>query len=147
MITIAPAITTTRKRNASASLRSGFSTVLSLEDVDRQVHDDPHHVDEMPVDPAELDAVMMLGGEVPPEGADRHEQEDREADEDVGAVQAREAEEDRGERAVTRVEADAGVLDSLGDEERQAHEEREQQPGAKAQPVAALDRGRRPVDR
>src|SRR3954467_3741964 len=102
-----------RKRNASASLRSGLRMPLAYpksEDVDRREHDDPHHVDEMPVDPADLDAVVVLGGEVPAEGADRHEQEDREADEDVGSVQAGEAEEDRREGAVLRREAGAQVL-------------------------------------
>src|SRR5205809_7916714 len=83
------------------------------EDVDRREDDDPHHVDEVPVDPADLDAVMMLGGEVPAEGADRHEGQDREADEHMAAVQAREAEEDCGEGAVRRVEAGSHVIVEL----------------------------------
>ena len=112
-ITSAPTITTRRNRNASASLRSGFAS--ASEDVDGRVDDDPHHVDEVPVDPADLDAVMVLRGEVPAEGADRHEEQDRQADEDVRAVQAGEAEEDRRERAVVRGEADARVLESLRD--------------------------------
>src|SRR5262245_7455586 len=112
-----------RKRKASGSLRSGFlmpALYPNSEDVDRQVDDDPHDVDEVPVDPADLDAVVVLRREVPPEGPDRHEQEDREADEDVCAVQARQAEEDRREGAVARVEPDARVLDRLGDEEAEA---------------------------
>src|SRR5436305_2288104 len=102
-----------RKRNASASLRSGLRMPLTYprsEDVDRREDDDPHHVDEVPVDPADLDAVMVLGREMPPEGADRHERENREPDEHVAAVQAREAEEDRGEGAVRQVEARPHVL-------------------------------------
>src|SRR5438132_9466780 len=99
MITAAPTITTPRNRYASASLRSGLRIsghlTRSSEDVDRREDDDPHHVDEVPVDPADLDAVMVLRGEVPAEGADRHEEQDREADEHVAAVQAGEAEEDR----------------------------------------------------
>ena len=35
-----------------------------LEEVDGHVHDDPHHVDEVPVDAADLDAVVVLGREV-----------------------------------------------------------------------------------
>ena len=36
-----------------------------LEHVDRDVDDDPHHVDEVPVDPADLEPVVFLGAEVP----------------------------------------------------------------------------------
>src|SRR5205085_7266927 len=42
-------------RNASASLLSGLITGWNLEDVDRRLHDDPHHVHEVPVDPGNLD--------------------------------------------------------------------------------------------
>src|SRR5919205_3576726 len=38
-------------RNASASLRSGL--IIALEDVHRGVHDDPHYVHEVPVDPGD----------------------------------------------------------------------------------------------
>src|SRR3954447_6621555 len=99
-----------RNMNASASLRSGL---ITSEEGDRRVHDDPHYVDEVPVDPADLDAVVVLGREVAAESSDGHEQEDRQADEDVRAVQARQAVEDRPERAVVRREADAGVLARL----------------------------------
>src|SRR4029079_1559065 len=92
-------------RNASASVRNGFRIYgkpTRLEDVDRDVHHNPHYVDEVPIDSSDFDAVMVLGAEVPAEGADGHDQEDREADEDVQAVKAREAEERRRERAVAR---------------------------------------------
>ena len=39
------------KRKASASLRNGFCIRRLLEEVDGRVHDDPHYVDEVPVDP------------------------------------------------------------------------------------------------
>jgi hypothetical protein len=45
-----------RKRNMSRSERSGFHT--GLQDVERREHDDPHDVDEVPVDPGDLDAAM-----------------------------------------------------------------------------------------
>src|SRR5215472_1299578 len=128
MTIAAPTTTTIRKRKASSSLRSGLRILPAYpnsEDVDRREDDDPHHVDEVPVDPADLDAVMVLGREVPSEGADRHEGEDRQPDEDVAAVEAGEAEEDGGERAVARVEADAHVLVQLPDQEGEAHEERQ----------------------
>ncbi len=101
----------------------------------------------MPVDAADLDAVVVLGREVAAEGADRHEPEDREPHEDVGAVEAREAEEDRAEGLVVRREADPRVLDRLREEEGQAHEEGQDEPCLHPGAVAALDRGQRPVDR
>src|SRR3954447_3909984 len=85
----------TTKRNASASLFSGFRTPRSLEDVDGRVHDDPHHVDEVPVDPGDLDAVVVLGRVVAAKRAHRRHREQRETDEDVRAVQAGQAEERR----------------------------------------------------
>ena len=39
------------------------------EDVDRRVDDDPHHVDEVPVDARHLDAAVLLGRVVAAEGA------------------------------------------------------------------------------
>ena len=38
-------------------------------------------------------------------------------------------EEDGGERAVAGVEADVRVLEDLGEQEREAHDERQHQPG------------------
>src|SRR6266702_7196459 len=75
--------------------------------VDGGVDHDPHYVHEVPIDPADLDAVMVLRGKVAAEGPDRHEEQDREADEDVRAMQARQAVEDRSEGAVVWSEADA----------------------------------------
>src|SRR4051812_26258668 len=76
----APARTTRNQRKASASDLSGLCIpeVLPearenqarrtktpgdrplLEDVDRQEHDDPHDVHEVPVDPGHLDAQVIL---------------------------------------------------------------------------------------
>ena len=88
------------------------------EKVDGRVDDEPHHVDEVPVDPGDLDAVMVLGGVVAAEGAYRCDREECQPDEDVRAVQAREPEEDGGEGAVAGVEANMGVLDRLREQER-----------------------------
>jgi len=57
-------------RNAACSLRMDSSRRLSdslaelgsSENVNRHVHDDPHHVDKVPVDPAYLEAVMFSPG-------------------------------------------------------------------------------------
>src|SRR5437667_178204 len=93
-ITITPkyAIDAIRNLNASASLRRGL--IIASEQVDGRVDHDPHYVDEVPVDPADLDAVVVLGGEMPAEGADGHEQQNRQPDEDVRAVEAGQAIED-----------------------------------------------------
>ena len=51
------------------------------------VHDDPHYVDEVPVDSGDLDAVVVLGSSGRGRPARGH-REQRQPDEDVGAVQA-----------------------------------------------------------
>jgi len=45
----------------------------------------------VPVDARDLDALVLLRREVPPEGPDRGEAEQRQAHEDVAAVEAGEA--------------------------------------------------------
>src|SRR6476469_220838 len=91
-------------RKASASVLNGFRTYgnlpFGLQDVHRDVHHNPHYVDEVPVDSSDFDPVMVLGAEMAPEGSYRHHQQDRQADEDVEPVQTGEAEGGRGERAV-----------------------------------------------
>src|SRR3990172_1395379 len=139
-------IVMSRKRNAAASLRNGFSTATaSSEEVDRRVDDDPHDVDEVPVDPGQLDSVVMLRREVAAESADRHHQEEREPNRDMRAVEARQPEEDRCEGAVASVEPDIQVLDHLRRKEREAHDERQHHAGQEAGALATLDRLQRPV--
>src|SRR5215203_1112531 len=121
-------------RNASCSLLSGLRTGASLKEVDGRVDDDPHHVDEVPVDPCQLDAVMVVRQEMPTKGANRHEEEDRQADEHVRAVQAREREEDRREGVLVRRKADPRVLDHLREQERETHQQREHEPGLEPAP-------------
>src|SRR5690242_7689985 len=84
-----------RESETPPSRSAADSAFEPSEDVDRRVHDDPHNVDEVPVDTADLDAVMVLGREMAAEGTGRHEREDRQTDEDVGPVEAGETEEDR----------------------------------------------------
>src|SRR5262249_20988867 len=90
----------------------------ALEDVDRGEDDDPHHVDEVPVDARHLDpeVFLLLGAEMAAEGADRREAEQTQADEDVGAVEARQAVEDRTEAEVAGAEAEMRVLVDLDEE-------------------------------
>ena len=107
-----------------------------LEEVDRRVHEDPHHVDEVPVDPGHLDAAVLLRGEVPPEGADRREQQQRQADEDVRAVQAGQPVEDRALGEDRRRQAllrQVDVLVDLDEEEGRAEQQRQQ----RARPAGA----------
>src|SRR5688572_9987847 len=93
-----------RKRNASCSLLKGLSTP-ALEDVDTRVDEDPHHVDEVPVDARHLDAAVLLSREVAAEGPGGRERQQRQADEDVGAVEAGETVKDRALSVVVRGEA------------------------------------------
>src|SRR5919201_5272653 len=96
-----------RNRNASASLRSGLIIPVPLEDVNGRIHDDPHYVHEVPVDPGDLDSVVCGRGVMASERAHRRRREQQQPDEDVRAVEAGQAVEDRAERAVSRREADA----------------------------------------
>src|SRR3712207_575101 len=127
-MTTATAMTYSSARNASSSERSGLkriSGVLRLDDVDRQVDDDPHDVDEVPVDARHLDAAVLLGREVPAERPDRREDEQRQPDRHVRAVQAGQPVEDRALRERLRRDALArqvDVLVDLDEEERRAEQ-------------------------
>src|SRR4051812_5760249 len=101
----------------------------------------------MPVDAGELDAVVMRRREVAAEGPDRGEEQDRQTDEHVGAVQARQGEEDGRKGVVVRRKTYARVLDPLGQQEREAHEEGQYEPRLEPGAVPAADRLERPVDR
>src|SRR5919109_4039818 len=127
----APASATTRKTSAhtitklkaSASVRIGFFMPSSqLQDVDRGVDHDPHYVHEVPVDPWDLDAEMIVRGRpvVSPHGADQRVQQQVQPDEDVRAVQARQTVEGRSERVVVRRESEAGGLPGVGPHEDEA---------------------------
>src|SRR6476659_5334290 len=161
---IAPNSTTTNHLNASASDLSGLcippvftrprekSSCLHnvrLEDVHSQENDDPHDVDEVPVDARHLDAevVLGLGPEMAAEGADRGEAEQHQADEDVGAVQSREAVEDRAEGQVPGAEADVRVLVDLDEEEGRAEHPGQHEAEFEAFAVALADRLQGVVDR
>ena len=50
------------KENASASVRNGFFTARLLQNVDRDVHDDPHYVYEVPIDPGHLHSEVVVRG-------------------------------------------------------------------------------------
>src|SRR4051794_9678293 len=120
-----------------------------LEDVDGREDDDPHHVDEVPVDARHLDAevVLRVRSEVAAPGADVGEGEQHQTDEDVGAVQAREAVEDRAEGAVAGREADVDVLVDLDEEKGRAQQPGHRQAHLKRAPIAPAHALQRPVDR
>src|SRR5262245_46960365 len=140
-------IVISKNRKAASSLRKGLSTPTSLEEVDRRVHDDPHHVDKMPVDAGALDAVMVLRRVVTPNAPDDDHEQQAEADGDVRTVQPGEPEEDRSERSGAGVEADVQVLDHLRAQEGEAHQERQHHPCEEPLALAALDRLEGPVHR
>src|SRR5690349_9934048 len=143
-----PTITTHLNTAASLSLMAGLSG-FGLEDVDRHEDDDPHDVDEVPVDARHLDAevVLHVGAEVAAEGADRREREQHQADEDVGPVETGEAVEDRAEREVAGAETEVHVLVDLDEEKGRAQEPGGDQAEFQAGAVSAADRLQRVVDR
>src|SRR3979490_1993031 len=55
---------------AGAGLQGGRS-----KNVDGRIHEDPHDVDEVPVDPRHLHAAVLLGRVVAAEGTDRREEQ------------------------------------------------------------------------
>ena len=81
---------------------------------------------------------MGVRAEMAADRADEREREERQADEDVRAVQARQPEEGRRERVVAGPEADPRVFARLDQEEREAEQERERQ--ARDEARAILDR-------
>src|SRR6476620_5767035 len=119
------------------------------EDVDRRVDDDPHDVDEVPVDPWDLDAqvLLRLRGEVAAPDADIGGCQEPQPDGHVGAVESGQGVEDRAEGGVAGAEAEVPVLVELDEQEREA-----EQPGGgeahhQSAAVAASDRLQRPVHR
>src|SRR5829696_1455408 len=90
--------------------------------------------------------VLGRGAEVAAEGADRGEAEQKQADEDVSAVQTGEAVEDRAEAEVAGAEADVDVLVELDEEEGRAEHPGQHQAEFEAGVVALADRLERIVD-
>src|SRR6185436_6222375 len=123
------------KLKASASVRTGFRIATSLLDhVDRGVHHDPHYVHEVPVDPWDLDAQMIVGRRpiVAAERAHERDAEQGQPEEDVAPVQPGEAEERGAERQVVRAEPDPRVLARLDQEEGEAEPKDDREAGDQA---------------
>src|SRR5205809_2167658 len=114
----------------------------ALKDIDGKEDDEPHNVDEVPVDARHLDTqvILLLRAEMAAEGADRGEGEQAEPDEDVGAVEAGEAVEDRAEAEIAGAEAEVDVLVELDEEEGGAEHPGEDQAELETVAVAATDR-------
>src|SRR5579864_7169378 len=85
----------------------------ALEHVHGRVHDDPHDVDEVPIDPRHLHAQVMLRRVMPAEGADRDDRQRAEADEHVRAVEPGQRVEDGSLGGILRGKADVDVLVDL----------------------------------
>src|SRR5215203_3946521 len=148
-----PTITTHLKTAASLSFTTPETPrrrfAAASEDVDGDEHDDPHDVDEVPVDPWHLDPEMILrvGPEVAAEGTDRREREQHQTGEDVGSVEAGEAVEDRAEPEVPGAEAEVDVLVELDEEEGRTEEPGRDQAQLHAGAVAVADRLEGVMDR
>ena len=140
-----------RQPDEPESLRLGaervphYGNLPSLQDVDRDVHHDPHYVDEVPVDPADLDAVMVLGAEMAPEGAYRHPSRIVRPTKTWSPCRPVRPKNVDGNAPSLVLKPIAVVLDHLRQQERQAEQEGQRQPALEPGAVAALDRLRRPV--
>src|SRR5215211_7879189 len=144
------ASTAMTKLKASASVRTGFRIATSLLDhVDRGVHHDPHYVHEVPVDPWDLDAEVIVGRRpvVAAYRADKRDAEQGQPEEDVTPMQPGEAEEGGSERQVVRTEPDPRVLARLDQEKGEAEPEGDRETGDEPRAVVPLDGLERPVHR
>jgi hypothetical protein len=111
---------------------------------DEREDDDPDDVDEVPVEPGELDGERVVGSELAACRRIDEREEDEDADADVRAVEAGEHEERGAEEVLVQREAlvpELGELERLAGEERQAEERGGDEPDAHAAHVAALDGG------
>src|ERR1051326_3604258 len=96
--------------------------------IDDREKDDPHEIDEMPVEPDVLDPLMIVLRVLPAESLDRHERHADHPAEDVKSVESRRREEDRAEEALRGGEVldeqEVAVFEDLHREERGADQAR-----------------------
>src|ERR1700731_3125762 len=92
-------------------------------DIDAAEQEQPHHVDEVPVPGGELEAEMLLGGEMA--GIDAGEANDQEnrPDDDMSAVESGRHEERRAVDVARIVERRVAVLEGLHAREGQAEQD------------------------
>src|SRR5207244_9280776 len=79
--------------SAAASMAGGGVHRARAPHVDAGEQEQPHHVDEMPVPGAELEAEMLLRREVAEIGADQADDQEGCSDDNMGAVEASRHEE------------------------------------------------------
>ena len=99
--------------------------------VDEGEDDDPHDVDEVPVQTDQLDDLGLVAGDLAPRSDDHQRQQHDDADGDVDAVEAGERVEARAEQVRGEAEAlvvEGGELVDLAADERRAEQRRGDEP-------------------
>src|SRR4051794_27661440 len=114
--------------------------------IDRGEDEDPHDVDEVPVEPGDLHGLRLLARQPSLHRAAPDEQQPDDSHRDVRAMQPRQHEERRAEHVRAQMQAlavELGELVHLAADERRPEQTRGEQPDAQASMVAALDGGER----
>src|SRR5580700_12298341 len=82
-------------------------------DVDAGEQEQPHHVDEMPVPGAELEAEMLRRGELSGHGAEQADDQEGRADDDMRAMEAGRHEERGTVHVARKMERGVGIFPAL----------------------------------
>src|SRR5688572_18678155 len=116
------------------------------DEVDDREDEDPHDVDEVPVEAGDLDLQVLLGRELAPQRDADQRQQPEDPDGHVHTVESGEEEEAAGRHAAREVQPfvgeDGELVDLTADEQR-AEEGRGQEPDPQAAVVTPLDGGQR----
>src|SRR6266542_1019623 len=118
----------------------------SWDEIDEREDRDPHDVDEMPVEPGDLDLDGIRDGEPTPEIEHPERQQPEHADGDVGAVKSGKHEERGAEQVLLERQAavsEGHELVHLEAEKDEAEEGRPEEPQPRLSTVTALHGGER----
>src|SRR2546426_5213499 len=113
----------------------------SWDEIDERKDRDPHHVDEVPVEPGDLDIDGVRDVERTPEIENPERQQPEHADGDVGAVESREHEERGAEQVLLERQSPVGEVRELVHLEAEKDEPEEggpEEPQPRLPAVAAL---------
>src|SRR3984893_4788075 len=132
------------ERRMSLSLSSRGA---AAPDVDAGEQEQPHHVDEMPVPGAELEAEMLRRRELAGYGAEQADDQEGRADDDMGAMEAGRHEERGAIHVAGKVERGVGIFPGLHAGESETERDGEHQTPDQALAVVLQERVMRPGDR
>src|SRR5829696_2974054 len=125
------------------SLGGPCGSVRVRDQVDKREDDDPDNVDEVPVQPGDLDVEGLLRGESAAQGEEENRQEPGHTDCHVRAMEAGQDEEGRAKDVARETQAfvgEGGELEELTADEDRSEERGCRDPDAQPAVIAALNR-------